>query len=159
LSLVFKREESAVNTNRDFGEVSINHNVDHPDARHLPYPTNRLLGLVSSEESAWRAVERLKSEGIEEDQIELFFGEAGAAALHSVHDNSGLLGHLRQITGNLGPEPEQSKEYEEALGAGRILLGVKAPDESLVERIRDALVSEGCQSLRYYGRLAIRDLS
>jgi hypothetical protein len=148
-----------MNTNTDFGQVSINQNIDSPSASHLPYPTNRLLGLMSSEESAKRAIDRLKTEGIEEDRIELFLGDAGAAALHSVHDNSGLLGHLRQITGSLGPEAEQSKEYEEALATGKVLLGLKMSDELLIEKIRDALISEGCQSIRYYGRLAIRDLS
>jgi hypothetical protein len=148
-----------MNTSSDFGGVSVNHNVDHPDASHLPYPTNRLLGLVGSQEAALRVVERLKSEGLSEDQMEVFFGDEGADALHSVHDNSGLLGRLRQITGNLGPEPEQSKEYEEALRAGKVLIGVQAPDESLMERARDALAAEGSESLRYYGRLAIRDLS
>ncbi len=143
---------------RDFGKVSINHNVDQPGASTLPYPTNRLLGLLASKEAALRAVDRLTPE-ISENQIEVFFGEAGANALHSVHDNSGLLGRLRRITGSLGPEPEQSKEYEEALRSGKVLIGVQAADESLLEPIREALVSEGCQSLRYYGRLVIRDLN
>src|SRR5687768_12840491 len=98
-----------MNRNTDFGQVSINQNIDHSSATHLPYPTNRLLALLSSEEAAKRVIERLKAEGIEEARIELFLGEAGAAALHSAHDNSGLLGHLRQITGSLGPELEQSK--------------------------------------------------
>jgi len=145
--------------NHNFGQISINHNVDRPDANRLPYPANRLLGLLSSEDAAYRSVMRLKSLGIAEDQMEIFLGSAGAAALHSVHENDGLIGFLRGITGALGPETEHSAEYEKALDAGMVLIGVQASDESLIEKSREVLLSEGGQSLRYYGRLVIRDLN
>ena len=57
-----------MSTDRGFGRVSVNRDIDHPNASHLPYPTNRLLGLVSSDESARRVIERLRSDqGIQHD--------------------------------------------------------------------------------------------
>ena len=148
-----------MNPRADFGRVTVNQSMDHPGAAHLPYPTHKLVGVLSSEYAARSAIDRLKSEGIGEDQMELFFGEAGASCLHSVHENTGLLGHLRQITGSLGPEREQSEQYENAIANGKVLLAVKASEQTQIDKVSNVLVAENTQWLRYYGRLAIRDLS
>jgi hypothetical protein len=144
---------------RDYGRVCVNRDADHPEAKNLPYPTHRVVGLVSSEDAAGRTIERLKSEGIEEEGIELFLGEPGQACLHNYHARAGALGHLLQIAESLGSDQDQSREYEEAVKRGRVLVAVKAPREDLVETIRGALAQEYATSIRYYGTLAIHELS
>ena len=89
---------------RDYGQVSVNRDADHPDAKNLPYPTHRVVGVVISEDAAGKAIERLKSLGIEEERIELFLGEPGQACLHNYHARTGALGHLRQIAESLGTD-------------------------------------------------------
>jgi hypothetical protein len=145
--------------NRDFGRVGVNRDTDHPEAQNLPYPAHRVVGVVSSEEAAWRAIDRLKSGGFAEEEMELFLGEAGQASLHNYHARSGALGHLRQVVESLGSDQDQSREYEEAVRQGHVVVAVKAPQEDVVETIHDALVQEGATSVRYYGLLVIRDLS
>jgi hypothetical protein len=153
------RKEQAMETRKDFGGVSVNRSADHPEAKNLPYPTRRVVGVLSSEDAAVRAVDRLKSEGVGEEQVELFLGEAGQACLHNYHHRSGFLGHLRQAAESLGTDQDQSREYEEAVKQGRVLMAVKAPDEDFVGRIREALTQSGATTIRYYGTLAIHDLS
>jgi hypothetical protein len=152
-----KELDAMTATKEDPGRVSINRNSDHPEAKDLPYPTNRVVGLVNSEDTAWRVVERLKSDGFEDNQLELFFGEAGQDCLHNYHAPSGLLGHVAQIAESLGSEQDQSRAYEEALANGQVLVAIKAPQGD-VDKIQEALSQEGANSLRYYGRLNIRDL-
>ena len=147
-----------MNPRRDFGRVAVNRNADHPEAKNLPYPGHRVVGVVTSEDAAWRAIDRLKAGGFEEDEMEVFLGESGRASLHNYHARSGALGHLRQLAESLGSEQDQSREYEEAVSRGHIVMAVKAPEEDVVESIRAALAQEGATSLRYYGLLAIRDL-
>jgi hypothetical protein len=148
-----------MNARRDFGGVSVNRDADHPEAKNLPYPGHRVVGVVSSEDAAWRAIDRLKSGGFAEEQMELFLGGAGQVCLHNYHARSGALGHLRQMAESLGSDQDQSREYEEAVKQGHVVVAVKAPQEDVVERIREALAQEGATSLRYYGLLAIHDLS
>jgi hypothetical protein len=144
-------------TKEDSGRASINRNSDRPEGQKLALPDNRVVGLVNSEDAAWKVVERLKSEGFEDDQLELFVGEAGQECLHNYHAPSGLLGHVAQIAESLGSEQDQSRDYEQALANGQVLVAIKAQQED-VAKIRDALSQEGANSLRYYGRLNIRDL-
>jgi hypothetical protein len=146
-----------MSSEHDSGDVSVNRSLDHPDAKNFPYPTHQLVGIVNSEELAWRVVSRLRDEGLS-DGVELFLGQAGVERLHSVHAATGLAAHLRQITGGLGPEMEHSQEYEEAIAAGGVLVAIKATDEAAQEIARNALTDNGGHSLRYYSRLTIRDL-
>ena len=139
------------------GQTVVNRSLDRPDAKDLPFPTHQLVGMVNSEELAWRVVDRLRDEGLS-DGVELFLGEAGVEALHSFHAGTGLAAHLRQITGGLGPEMDQSKEYEEAIASGGVLVAIRATDEAAQEIARVALADNGGHSLRYYSRFTIRDL-
>jgi hypothetical protein len=146
-------------TQKDFGRVVINRDANHPEAKNLPYPSRRVVGVLSSDGAVERAIARLRSEGFDEQEMMLFIGEEGRACLHNYHARTGVLGRLRQVAESLGTDPQQSQEYEEAVQQGRVVLAVKAPEEDVAPKIHAALAQENATLVRYYGQLAIRDLS
>ena len=148
-----------MNEKTNSGGIRVNREGLRPEATNLPYPTHSVVAVLSSEDSGRMAVQRLRSEGVREEEMDLFVGEECEAWLHNYHHRSGFLGHLRQLAESLGTDKEQSKEYEEALKRGNVVLVVKASREDNVSRIQQALAQEGASRMRYYGVLAIRDLS
>jgi hypothetical protein len=61
-------------TRRDTGKVNINRNPQVLEGSPLPYPADKVVGILPNEEAAWQAIHELRSRGFGEEDIELWGG-------------------------------------------------------------------------------------
>ena len=146
-------------TQRDTGKVNINRNPRVPEGSPLPYPTHKVLGILSSEDAVWQAIDELTSRGFVEEDIELWGGQAGSQAIHESFSRSGLMGRLKRLVQELGEEGDNIRSYDEALKAGQFLLVVPAPNAEAKESVRDIMVRHGGHFISYFDHLTIETLA
>ena len=73
-------------TQRDTGKVNINRNPQVLEGSPLPYPAQKVLGILPNEEAAWQAIDELTSRGFAEEEIEALCAEKAIFETLSVND-------------------------------------------------------------------------
>lgn len=66
---------------------------------------------------------------------------------------------LQRLSNHLSEETQFLDQYEEAVRNGGTVVAVKAAGEAEVERAREVLQRYGAMDIRYFGRLAVSDLT
>jgi hypothetical protein len=119
---------------------------------------NHLVGVIDQDDAASRAEGELKSAGYDETFI--LTGESGAEQINARGENSGFFGRIMgQIESHLSEGPNYLKQYEEEARNGRYIVAVEVPDRDDAERARGILDRNGAQNIRFFGKLAVADLS
>ena len=114
-------------------------------------PNNRVVGVISGSKSAEDAVTRLRSDGFEDVLVMSHVDTAG----EGVNPISALMGML---AGHLSDETVYLDQYQEATNNGSLVLAVPANGEQ-TDRAREILELHGAVNIRYFGRLAVSDLT
>ena len=114
-------------------------------------PNNRIVGVISGSRSVEDAVARLKSEGFDDVLVMSHVDAAG----EGVNPISALMGML---AGHLSDETVYLDQYQEATKNGSFVLAVPA-DGKETDRVREILELHGAVNIRYFGRLAVSDLT
>ena len=114
-------------------------------------PNNRVVGVISGSRSVEDAVTRLKSEGFNDVLVMSHVDTAG----EGVNPISALMGML---AGHLSDETVYLDQYQEATNNGSLVLAVPANGEQ-TDRVREILELHGAVNIRYFGRLAVTDLT
>jgi len=114
-------------------------------------PNNRVVGVISGSKSAEDAVTRLGSEGFDDVLVMSHVETAG----EGVNPISALMGML---AGHLSDETVYLDQYQEATNNGSLVLAVPANGEQ-TDRVREILELHGAVNIRYFGRLAVTDLT
>lgn len=141
-------------TQRDTGKVNINSDPQVPEGSPVPYPTHKILGIIPTEDGAWRAIDELKTARVPEEEIELWGGQAGADAMDESF--SGIVGRLRRLSMDLA---QPGDRYGEALRSGHFVLVVPAPNPEAKETVREIMVKHGGHYISYYDHLTIEILA
>jgi hypothetical protein len=66
---------------------------------------------------------------------------------------------LQRLSNHLSEETQFLDQYEEAVRNGQTVVAVKADGDDEVERAREVLQRHGAMNIRYFGRLAVSDLT
>ena len=114
-------------------------------------PNNRVVGVISGSRSAEDAVARLQTEGFNDVLVMSHVDTAG----EGVNPFSALMGML---AGHLSDETSYLDQYQEATKNGSLVLAVPANGEQ-TDRVREILELHGAVNIRYFGRLAVTDLT
>ena len=114
-------------------------------------PNNRVVGVISGPRSAEDVVTRLRSEGFDDVLVMSHVDTAG----EGVNPISALMGML---AGHLSDEAVYLDQYQEATNNGSLVLAVPANGEQ-TDRVREILELHGAVNIRYFGRLAVTDLT
>ncbi len=144
-------------TRRDTGKVNVNRNPHEGSA--LPYPAQKVLGILPDEDAAWQAIDELTSRGFAEEGIDLWGGKAGFQAIQESFSQSGLIGRLKGLMFEFGEEGDITEQFDEALQAGRFLLVVPAPNAEAKETVRDTMVKHGGHHIFFFDDLTIETLA
>jgi hypothetical protein len=115
-------------------------------------PANHVVGVVSGDTAVERAQEALKRAGFDEvlvmDRIDAT-GE-GVNPITSLVEK--LAGHLSDQVGYI-------EQYKEQTDAGGTVLAVKVEDHDQAEQVRSTMETFGAVNIRFFGRLAVSDLT
>ena len=75
-------------------------------------------------------------------------------------ENAGLLGKaLKAVQDHLSEQPNYLAQYQEEARNGNTVIAVRVAERDQVDQVRQILESKGAHNLRYFGRLAVTDLT
>ena len=124
------------------------------DSDFIPYPTNRVVGVIDNVGDAQAALRDLKAAGFTADQVQVLTGEEGAHRLDVQGDEHGPLAHIVRSTQKLlgDYEIKDATRYEQELLAGHFGIGVAAHYKEDRDKARQILKAHRGHFINFYGR-------
>lgn len=124
----------------------------------LTYPTNKIVGILSSPEELHAIVE-LNRAGFKEEQVQVLCGEKDARSLDPTGEQHGFLARIYRFIEKFGDmESKHLSDYKAELLGGHFLLAVDVSDDDSRARILDAFKAHGGHRVNYFGRLTVEGL-
>jgi hypothetical protein len=121
-------------------------------------PNNHVLAVISGTIAARQAAETLAREGFPD--AEVFEGTEFAEKVDAKGNNSGLVAKVvKSVEDHLSDETNYLMQYEEEARRGNEVIAVPVPKKEDAEKIRDILIRHNARNVRYFGHLAVSDLS
>ena len=121
----------------------------------LRYPTNKLVGVVSTPEELQAAILELNKAGFGEDAIDVLCGKQGADRLDVTGEKHGLLARLYRFI----EQAKNLREYQQDLLSGRFLIAIEAAEEDKRAQALKILQSHGGHRVNFYGKWAVEGLA
>jgi len=90
----------------------------------LAYPTNKVIGILSTPEELHAAVTELNNAGFLKERVQVLCGEKGAERLDVPGERHGFLAKVYRTVEKMGVESKHLQEYESELLEGHFLLAV-----------------------------------
>jgi len=119
---------------------------------------NHLVGVIDEADAASSAARDLQAAGYESTHV--FTGEEGAQQIDAKGEHSGFLARiLSQVEDHLSEATNFLKQYEEEARNGKHIVAVEVPSRDEAEAARQVLDRNGAQNIRFFGKLAVTDLS
>jgi hypothetical protein len=126
----------------------------------LTYPTNKVIGILSTPEELHAAVTELNNAGFQKEQVQVLCGEKGAERLDITGERHGFLARLYRFVEKFGDmESKHLSEYKSELLGGHFLLAVDVPDEDERTQVLNIFKAHRGHRVNFYGRWAIERLS
>ena len=121
-------------------------------------PTNHVLAVIEDAERANQAASDLREQGFGENA--LFKGEELVQTIDAKGEYSGLLSSIvKAIQDHLSEEPNYLAQYQEEARAGKHVIAVYVDGLEEADRVRDILLTHDAHNLRFFGPLAVHDLT
>jgi len=126
----------------------------------IPYPTNRVVGIIDDVANVQGALRDLKAAGFTADDIRVLSGKAGAHRIDVKGDEHGRWAHVaRSVQELLGSyEIRHETRDEEELLAGHFGIGVITRHTVDREKVRQILKAHHGHFINYYGRWVVEYL-
>ena len=121
-------------------------------------PNNHVFGVLTGRASAAEVEQLLKREGF--DEVAEFRGEELADAVDPHGEKSGIIGSIvKGIQDHLSEEQNYLQQYVEEARRGREVVAVGVHSDDQVGAARNLLQQHGAENIRFFGRLAVHDLT
>ena len=125
----------------------------------LTYPTNKIVGILSTPEDLHAAITELNGEGFKEQQVQVLCGVDGAARLDPTGDRHGFLAKVYRFVEKFGDmESKHLTEYQSELLGGHFLLAVDVPGEEARVRVLDTFKRHGGHRVNLFGNWTVEGL-
>jgi hypothetical protein len=126
----------------------------------IPYPTNRVVGIIDDVGDAQAALRDLKTAGFTAAQVRVLTGKEGAHRIDVKGDKHASLAHIVRSTQKLlgDEEIQDAARYEQELLAGHFGISVAAHDEEDRNKVRQILKSHHGHFINFYGRWATQNM-
>jgi hypothetical protein len=115
-------------------------------------PNNHVVGVLSGRKSVDDAVGKLRRAGYDDVLVMHHVDATG----EGVNPLSAL---MEKLAGHLSDETGYLDQYKEATEKGDVVVAVGADQGDEADRARDILELEGAVNVRYFGRLAVTDMT
>jgi len=136
------------------------HDNANDESDFIPYPMNRVVGIVDSVGDTQGALRDLQAAGFTADEIRVLTAEQGAHRIDVNGDEHGPLAHVvRSVQELLGDyDIEHATRYQQELLTGHFGIGVIARDAEDRGKVRQILKEHHGHFINYYGRWAMENL-
>ncbi|MGE0057390.1 MAG: hypothetical protein AB7P33_05495 [Dehalococcoidia bacterium] len=119
---------------------------------------NHLVAVIEQGDVADRTARDLQAAGYGSTLV--LTGEEGAQQIDAKGEHSGFFARiLSQVEDHLSEATNFLKQYEEEARAGKHVVAVEVPSRDEAETARALLDRNGAQNIRFFGKLAVTDLS
>jgi len=121
-------------------------------------PKSHVLAVIPSSSAAREAAADLERRGF--GRPEVLAGRRAEAKIQTTSDKRNpIAAALKFAIEHLSEEESYLEQYEEQAQAGANVLTLKVKDREEAERVRDVLQFHGAVNIRYFGKLAVADLT
>lgn len=129
-------------------------------ADFIPYPTNRVVGIIDDARNAKAAVLDLQKAGFSANKIRVLTGKEGARRINARGDKHGVWPRmLRSIQSALGDyEIPHATRHEKEMLAGHFGIGVSVRDDEDRNKALKILKSHRGHFINFYGPLTMQML-
>lgn len=130
------------------------------NSEFIPYPTNRVVGIIDDEADTQAALRDLKAAGFTDDQIRVLTGGEGAHRINVKGDEHGLLAQIVRSTQKLlgDYEIKHARRHEQELLAGHFGVGIMAHGPEDRDKARQILKAHKGHFINFYGPLMMENL-
>ena len=129
-----------------------------PRSRFIGYPTDSLMAVLPTPESAAAAAAALRAAEIPDRDITILRGDEGADRLDGTGSVNGLIARLRRLVSfTLMDQLVDMAIYEQAVREGQVVVMVKGRGEHKAAAMR-VLREHGGHFINYYGRFATEEI-
>jgi len=119
---------------------------------------NHVVAVIDSDEPSKTAAEELRAAGYQEPVV--FTGEEGARQIDARGEYSNVFARiLSLVEDHLSEATNFMKQYEEEARSGKNVIAVEVPNREEAEPARVVLARNGAHNIRFFGKLAVTDLS
>jgi hypothetical protein len=119
------------------------------------YPENDILAVVDDQATGERALTALQQKGVSSSDMDLLAGDWFVERMDKLRDSHRLM----RLAGSFSDERDIIQEYVQEAEQGHCLVVVHAAEPSLIESVRQILVSIGAHDLHHWERFTITRLS
>jgi hypothetical protein len=122
-------------------------------------PTNHVMAVIDSHNAALEAADELRSHGFPEARLlrgEAITEETDPKAERAANPVSKA---IKAVQDHLSEEPNYLAQYQEEARSGRNVVAVLVEGPEEAEGAREILESHGARNVRFFGRLAVSDLT
>jgi hypothetical protein len=128
------------------------------DSRTENLTNNHVVAVINGTESARNTADALRGAGFGDATV--LVGEEGANQIDARGETQGLLGkitglvqdHLSEATNFVG-------QYKQEVLNGRAVISLEVPNRDWAEPVKQILEEHGAYNIRFFGRLAVADLT
>jgi hypothetical protein len=127
----------------------------------VAYPTNRVVGTLSSDEAARSATEMLRRAGFEPEEIDVLRNEDDLRRLDASGKSRGFLAQLERTllrASGTVEEFQHARQHIEDIAAGRVVVMVHAPARERRRLAAAILNAHHASFIDFYGRWAWESL-
>jgi hypothetical protein len=121
-------------------------------------PNNHVVAVINGSSAAQAATEELRTNGFPETTV--MEGEEAALKLDPKGENASLLGKVfKAVQDHLSEEPNYLTQYQEEARQGNSVVAVEVKERDQAEAVSEILQRHGARNVRFFGKLAVADLS
>ena len=119
---------------------------------------NHVVAVINGSESAAQAAKELAAAGYTDPVI--LTGEEGARQIDAKGENSHVFARiLSMVEDHLSEATNYMKQYEAEARSGKQVLAIEVPDREHADGACEILTRNGANNVRFFGKLAITDLT
>jgi hypothetical protein len=121
-------------------------------------PNNHVMAVMPSTGAIESAIKELRSNGFDDNIV--LRGEGVTREVDPKAEQSGLVGTIaRAVSDHLSEEQNFLAQYQEEARNGNAVLAVHVDNKDRIEEARDILEHYSARNIRFFGKLAVTDLS
>jgi len=126
----------------------------------IPYPTNKVVGIIDDVGDAQAALHDLKAAGFTANQVQVLTGKEGAHRLDVKGDEHGPLARIVRSTQRLlgDYEIQHATRHEQELLAGHFGIGIKAHYKEDRDKARQILKAHHGHFINFYSPWTMESL-
>jgi hypothetical protein len=119
---------------------------------------NHVVAVINGTESAHRTAEALRAAGFGDATV--LVGEDGANQIDARGETQGLLGKITGLVqDHLSEATNFLAQYKQEVLDGRAVISLEVPDRDSAQPVKQLLEEHGAYNIRFFGRLAVVDLT